>query len=193
MRVCTATFAAVLTAKPGKDRALGVVLVRGGIAKVRKYAVAQVLDDRAAEGLDLVGTAGVKCRNDLALLFWIEPRGQRTRPDHVAEHDRQLPTLGCGCCDGSRTRNPLWLLGLLREARPAFRAKFRACWVDTTAARAAVGQWSAALLAKLGRIGRYSPAVRALHTCPQNNNQGNLPRSCWPKNLDKTEGCILRE
>ena len=58
----------------GKDRPLGVVLIRGWIPEVREHPIAQVLRDHAAEGFDFVRATGVKRSDDVTLLFRVEAR-----------------------------------------------------------------------------------------------------------------------
>ena len=78
----------------GAHRSLRVIFVRRGIAEIGEHAVAEVLRDHAAEPLDLGRAAGLESADHLALLLGIEPRRERARAHHVAEHDGELATLG---------------------------------------------------------------------------------------------------
>ena len=80
--------------EPGAGRALGVVLVRLGIAEINEHAVAHVFGDKTAKAADGVGDAAVVGADDLAQILGIEARRQRRRTDQIAEHHRQLPPLG---------------------------------------------------------------------------------------------------
>ena len=80
--------------EPGAGRALGVVLMRLGIAEIDQHAVAHILGDKTAKAADGVGDAAMVGADDLAQILGIEARRQRRRADQVAEHDRQLPPLG---------------------------------------------------------------------------------------------------
>jgi hypothetical protein len=76
---------------------LGIVLVRSGIPKIRNYAVAKIICDHATKMLDLCCTGRKKGADDVALFFLVELGRKRSRTDHVAEHDRDLPALGRAC------------------------------------------------------------------------------------------------
>ena len=45
--------------EPGADRALGIVLMRLGIAKIDQYAIAHILGDKTAKATDGVGNATI--------------------------------------------------------------------------------------------------------------------------------------
>jgi hypothetical protein len=83
--------------QPGAGRALGVVLMRLGIAEINEYAIAHILGDKTAKAADGIGDAAMVGADDLAQILGIEARGQGRRTDQVAEHDRQLPPLGVDC------------------------------------------------------------------------------------------------
>ena len=85
---------ASMTAEPGPDGALGVVLVRVRIAEIDEHAVAHVLGDEAVVAADRVGDAAVIGADHLAQVLGIEPRRQRRRADQVAEHHGELAPLG---------------------------------------------------------------------------------------------------
>jgi hypothetical protein len=80
--------------KPGASRALGIVLMRLGIAEINEHAVAHVLGDKAGEAGDRVGDAAVVGADDLAQILGIKAGRQRRRTNQIAEHHRQLPPLG---------------------------------------------------------------------------------------------------
>jgi len=80
--------------EPGARRALGVVLMRLGIAEINQHAVAHILGDKTAKAADGVGDAAVVGADDLTQILGIEARGQRRRADQIAEQHRQLPPLG---------------------------------------------------------------------------------------------------
>ena len=83
--------------EPGARRALGVVLMRLGIAEINQHAVAHILGDKTAKAADGVGDAAVVGADDLAQILGIEARRQRRRTDQVAEHHGHLPSLGLDC------------------------------------------------------------------------------------------------
>ena len=58
--------------KPGSNGALGIVLVRLGIAKVGKHAVAHILRDKPAVALDQLSAATVIRANHPVQVFRIE-------------------------------------------------------------------------------------------------------------------------
>ena len=80
--------------EPGASRALGIVLMRLGIAEINQHAVAHILGDKTAKAGDGVGDAAMVGADDLAQILGIEARRQRRRADQVAEHHRQLAPLG---------------------------------------------------------------------------------------------------
>ena len=73
--------------------ALGVVVVRLGIAEVRHHPVAEVLRDTSAEALDRLRRRAMILADDLSPLFGIEMAGDLGRADEVAEKYCQMPTL----------------------------------------------------------------------------------------------------
>ena len=79
--------------EPGARRALGVVLMRLGIAEINQHAVAHILGDKTAKAADGVGDAAMVGADDLAQILGIEARRQRRRTNQIAEHHRQLPPL----------------------------------------------------------------------------------------------------
>ena len=68
--------------------------MRLGVAKIGQHAIAQVLGDEPFGLGDHLGAAAVIDANDLAQVLRIQPRRKGCRADEVAEHDRELPTLG---------------------------------------------------------------------------------------------------
>jgi hypothetical protein len=64
------------------------------IGEIDQYAVAHVFSDEAVEAADCFRYAQVISADQLAQLLEIEPRRQRSRTDHIAEHDRQLAAFG---------------------------------------------------------------------------------------------------
>jgi len=81
---------ASMTASP----ALGIVLVRLGIAEINEHAIAHILGDKTAKAADGVGDAAMVGADDLAQVLGIKARRQRRRADQITEHHRQLPPLG---------------------------------------------------------------------------------------------------
>ena len=81
-------------AKAGPYRLLGVVLVRLRVAEIHQHAIAHVLGDKAVEAADRLGDAAMIGADDLAQVLGIEARRKRRRADQIAEHHRELPTLG---------------------------------------------------------------------------------------------------
>ena len=67
--------------QPGAGRALGIVLVRLGIAEINQHAVAHILGDKAAKAADRVGDAAMIGADNFAQILGIEARGQRRRAD----------------------------------------------------------------------------------------------------------------
>src|SRR5262245_15025855 len=93
-------------------------------------------------------------------------------------------------CRRNRVRNPLWVLSLLRrEAHSAFRTKLRTRRAGMAAARTGARQWGATLLANLAVSGGTTPHLGNSTPTPQTYDARNIPRSCWPKYLDRTLFC----
>jgi hypothetical protein len=82
--------------EPGAHRALGIVLVGPRIAEIGEHAVAHVLRDKPAGAFDDRGNAAVIGADHRPQILRVEPRRQRRRADHIAEHQRQLAPLGLG-------------------------------------------------------------------------------------------------
>jgi hypothetical protein len=82
--------------QPGAGRALGVVLVRLGIAEIDQHAVAHILGDKAAKAADGVGDTAMVGADDLAQILGIKARGQPCRTNQIAEHHGELAPLGLG-------------------------------------------------------------------------------------------------
>ncbi len=91
-----------MTAEPGADRALGIVLMRLRIAEINQHAVAHIFGDKTAKPSTMSATHAMVGTDDLAQILGIEPRGQRRRADQIAEHHGQLPALRLVRCDGDR-------------------------------------------------------------------------------------------
>ena len=80
--------------EPGAHRPLGILLMRPRIAEEDQHAVAHELGDKAVIAGGDAG-AGILVEADhLAHVLGIEPGGNRRRARQVAEHHRQLPSLG---------------------------------------------------------------------------------------------------
>ena len=90
--------------QPGVHGAVRVVLVRPRVAEVRQQPVAGPLRDPAVVALDRPGARVLVRRQDLAEVLGPERLSQRRRPDHVAEHDRQVATLCAVVGTGGRER-----------------------------------------------------------------------------------------
>jgi hypothetical protein len=82
--------------EPGASRALGIVLMRLGIAEIDQHAVAHIFGDKTAKAAHGVGDAAVVGADDVTQILGIEAGGQRRRTNQVAEHHRQLPPLSLG-------------------------------------------------------------------------------------------------
>ena len=65
---------------------LGVMLMGLWVAEIDQYAIAHVPSDKAVEAADRLGDAIVVRAQNVAQVFRIEPRRQRCRADHIAEH-----------------------------------------------------------------------------------------------------------
>jgi hypothetical protein len=86
------------------------VLVGLGIAEIDQYAIAHVPSDETSGLDDEIGTATVVRADDLLHILGVEPGRECSRADEVAEHDRELATLGVGPWGG---RRDLWRSGRL--------------------------------------------------------------------------------
>jgi len=78
----------------GADRARGVFFMRGGPAEISHQAVAEILRDVAVITLDHRAGGGLIAVHDGAQVFRVEHFGQRGRADQIAEHHRDLASLG---------------------------------------------------------------------------------------------------
>ena len=87
---------ASMTASPARA-ALGIVLMRLGIAEIYQHAVAHTLGDKPAKAADGVGDAAVVRTDDLAQILGIEAGGQRRRADQVAERGACAPGMSVTC------------------------------------------------------------------------------------------------
>ena len=80
-------------ARPAARGALGVVVVRLGIAEIGHHAVAKVLGDMSAKALDGLRRRTMVLADDLPPLFRIEMAGDLGRADEIAEKHRQMTAL----------------------------------------------------------------------------------------------------
>src|SRR5262245_17934685 len=87
--------------QPTLYRALGIVLMRLRIAEVDEQAIPQVLGDMPAEALDNGHAGGLISPNHLAQILRIKLSGETSGIGEVAEHHRELSSLGV-CCGSSR-------------------------------------------------------------------------------------------
>jgi len=62
--------------EPGAGRALGIVLMRLGIAKIDQHAVAHIFGDKTAKAADGVGHTAMVGADNLAQILGIEARRQ---------------------------------------------------------------------------------------------------------------------
>jgi len=83
-------------AQPRPDRPLGVVFVRHGVAKIDQHAIAQVLGQIAIKLVDHLGTELMIGAHHLAVLFGIQPCGERRRADQVAEQHGEMAAFRLG-------------------------------------------------------------------------------------------------
>jgi len=67
-----------------------------GIAEIGQHPVAHVSGDEPLKPCDDLGDGTVVGAGNLAQILGVETRGQRRRPDEIAEHDGQLPALHLG-------------------------------------------------------------------------------------------------
>jgi hypothetical protein len=79
--------------QPGPHRALGVVLMRPGIAEIGQHPVTHVLGDKAVIARDDGGNRVLVGSDLVAQFLGVEPHRQGRRADEIAEHHRQLPPL----------------------------------------------------------------------------------------------------
>jgi hypothetical protein len=121
--------------QPRANRVFGVSLVRLGIAEIDQNAVTHVFGDEAAETPDHVGHAFMVSGDHIAQVFRIHPRGQRRRPDEIAEHHRDLAALRGGRSARRGRRSCERGSGQLAEFGAALCAKARSCRVDVPAGR----------------------------------------------------------
>ena len=84
--------------KARPDRALGLVFVRPGPAKIGHDPVTHELGDMSFEAGDLVGHRVLVGVDDLAHLLGVEPRAERRRAHEVDEHHRELAPFGPQPC-----------------------------------------------------------------------------------------------
>src|SRR5258708_24148809 len=75
---------------------LGSMLVRAWISKIDQNSVAHVSGVDPAKPGDGLGHVPVIDGDHLAQILGVEPYGERSRPDEIAEHDREVPPLGRG-------------------------------------------------------------------------------------------------
>ena len=104
-------------AQSGSPGALGIVLVRLGIAKVHQQAIAQILRNIPVKALDHLGAGLLVRPHDVAPVFRIELPGQAGRVHQVAEQHRELPALGLGHVRRSHGRCGLGRLCMRRVGR----------------------------------------------------------------------------
>src|SRR5215469_9208981 len=92
------------------------------VAEINQHAVAHVPTDEAVERGDHPGNGPVICGDDLAQILGIEPRRERRRADHIAEHHRELAAFGAIGARGRSWRDrsggfPNWLSAASTELR----------------------------------------------------------------------------
>ncbi len=80
--------------EPCARRLLGIILMRLGIAEIGKHAVPHEAGNDALVAADHLRDAGVISLHDLAQVLGIETRRKRRRAHQIAEHHRQLASLG---------------------------------------------------------------------------------------------------
>jgi hypothetical protein len=80
--------------QPGSHGALGIVLVRLGVAEVDQQAVAQILGDMALVAGNHFGTGLLIGPHHLAEVFWVELAGEHGRVNQVTEQDGELAPFG---------------------------------------------------------------------------------------------------
>ena len=78
----------------GARRLLGIILMRLGIAEIGQYAVPHEAGNDALVAADHLRDAGVISLHDLAQVLGIETRRKCRRAYQIAEHHRQLASLG---------------------------------------------------------------------------------------------------
>ena len=76
--------------------ALGIILMRQRVAEISQHAVAHQSGDKATIAGHYLGDAAMIGGDDVVQVLWIEPYGQFSRANEVAEHDRELAALGLG-------------------------------------------------------------------------------------------------
>ena len=72
---------------------LGIIFMGVRIAKVCEYAIAQIFGDVAIELCNDFATRMLVGENEVAQFLGIELLGQWRRPDQIAKHHGQLPSL----------------------------------------------------------------------------------------------------
>jgi hypothetical protein len=81
-------------AQPRPDRPLGIVLMGSRVAEIGENPVAHVFCNEAIKPGNYFSDRAVVGGDDLAQILWIDARREFGRADEVAEHHRQLPSLG---------------------------------------------------------------------------------------------------
>ena len=154
----------------GPHRPLDVVLMRLRVAEIGHDAVAHRPCDEAVKAGDRVGDAAPVSGEDRSEILRVQPRREVGGADEVAEHHRELSSLG----GGARVRRSVGGAGPVGARLTAFacerfsavRAKFRGGRGPMAASRAGDGQRRAAFAAKPAPFGHFRPASRAIHAAP---------------------------
>jgi len=76
-------------------RSLRIILVGYWVAEVDQQAIAEILGNMPFIAFDHRRTRLLISTDYVAQLFGVELLGERGRADQVAEHDGELPALGC--------------------------------------------------------------------------------------------------
>src|SRR6202040_4431492 len=73
---------------------LGIIFVGSWISEIGQHAVAHVSGDKAIVSADRLGGALLVYTQDLTEVLRVETRRERGRVHDIAEHHRDLPSLG---------------------------------------------------------------------------------------------------
>src|SRR5262249_51284372 len=78
----------------GPNGPLRIILVRLRVTEIDENAVAHILRNEAAEGIDLMRDTTVIGADDLAEVLWIHLGNKLRRANQIAKQDRDLAALG---------------------------------------------------------------------------------------------------
>ena len=102
--------------KAGAHGLLGVMLMSRRVAEIDEHAIAQVLGDKSVESRHHIGDHFVEGGDQIVHVLGVKTCRKGHRGDHIANHDRQLSSLGAARADRHRRRCRIvprcWVLGV---------------------------------------------------------------------------------